>query len=129
VDTYLTGVKYYNSEFKGFHFSDGSVVNFNSSLSDANFKTYLIEPSDSVVKTVKIRYNTSSYAGSLEGIELLDKDNNTILNTKPYGAASTTNTHTVELEEGERIIGFKSGRGGSTYAMHYNFQLIIGRPE
>jgi hypothetical protein len=35
-------------------------------------------------------------------------------------------THTVILADGERVIGYKS-RGHSTYAWHYDFQLIIGR--
>ncbi len=38
-------------------------------------------------------------------------------------------THTVHLEDGERVIGYKS-RSNSDYpssALHHDFQLIIGR--
>ncbi len=37
-------------------------------------------------------------------------------------------THTVHLEDGERVIGYKS-KSDTDYADHYDFQLIIGRLE
>jgi hypothetical protein len=37
-----------------------------------------------------------------------------------------TETHTVYLEDGERVIGYKS-RSDPKLLNHYDFQLIIGR--
>ena len=36
-------------------------------------------------------------------------------------------THTVHLEDGERVIGYKSRTSHPDRAYHYDFQLIIGR--
>ncbi len=36
-------------------------------------------------------------------------------------------THTVILADGERVIGYKSRIPYATSALHYDFQLVIGR--
>ena len=41
-------------------------------------------------------------------------------------ANSYCKTQTVMLADGERVIGYKS-RGHATRALHYDFQLVIGR--
>ncbi len=49
-----------------------------------------------------------------------------MLKTEYDWVAKGYNTHTVHLEDGERVIGYKS-RANSKYAAHSDFQLIIGR--
>jgi hypothetical protein len=119
-DRYLIGLRHGTNEIKEFRFSDNSSVKVPTSWGDSNFKDYNINPSDSIVKTAKIWYNTSGgYVGNASGIELLDNQGRTLLKVGPSG--DTPRLHTVELKDNERIIGFRSGKRGSPYAIQYDF--------
>ncbi len=64
----------------------------------------------------------------LEGLKFYSKDGAVVFQTGyDWFKYSRLKTHTVYLEDGERVIGFRS-RSYPTYATHYDFQLIIGRP-
>ncbi len=44
-----------------------------------------------------------------------------------WDTKSWLKTHTVHLEDGERVIGYKSRVPYPDHAFHFDFQLIIGR--
>lgn len=109
-------------EINEFIFSDDTRVTHDTTWSLEAFKVVHIHPQNAVVKHVKIRwFSGSTYRGSLSGIEFLDKDMKSILKTGWWEASGEHTTQTVVLEEGERIVGYRSGRKGETYARHYDF--------
>jgi hypothetical protein len=56
---------------------------------------------------------------------MVDRKGNTLFKTfdDEYANAS----HTISLEEGESIVGFRSHAYDGKYASHYDFQLIIAK--
>ena len=63
----------------------------------------------------------------LVGLKFYGKDGSVVLKTGwDWISDDYLKTHTVHLEDGERVIGYKS-RSNLTDACHYDFQLIIGR--
>ena len=62
----------------------------------------------------------------LRGLKFYTKDGAVVLYTGYDWVANGHKTHTVNLEYGERIIGYKS-RSDPKYYGHFDFQLIIGR--
>jgi hypothetical protein len=65
--------------------------------------------------------------GLLSGIRFFDVNNTKLLESGNWSANSAYTEHKIDLQEDERIIGFKSGRRGLSYARHFDFQLIIGK--
>ncbi len=66
----------------------------------------------------------------LHGLKFYSKDGAVVLETGFNWAANRNcKTHTVDLEDGERVIGYKSRTYAKNpnYAYHCDFQLIIGR--
>jgi hypothetical protein len=62
-------------------------------------------------------------------VQLFDRDGNKVLETLWEGFGGYK-SHEVILEEGERIIGFKSKQNHPNYdAWHDNFQFVIGKME
>lgn len=113
-----------------FLMSDGTENKLETTWSLDSFKMLHVYPPNSTIKTVKIRYYSgSSYRGALSGIEFLDKDKKSILKAGWWEPSGEHSTQIVELQDGERIVGYKSGRRGESYARHYDFQLVIGRIE
>ena len=62
----------------------------------------------------------------LLGLKFYSRDGAVILQAGADWIAWGYNTHTVQLADGERVIGYKS-RVDAHYDCHYDFQLIIGR--
>ncbi len=63
----------------------------------------------------------------LLGLKFYSKDGAVVLQTESNWVAYRNCTiHTVHLEEGERVIGYKS-RFNSIQECHHEFKLIIGR--
>ena len=71
--------------------------------------------------------NKDTLEGVLIGIRFFDINNTKLLETGNWDAQSCYTEHRIDLQEGERIIGFKSGRRGLQYARHFDFQLIMGK--
>ena len=66
--------------------------------------------------------------GVLVGIRFFDGNNTMLLESGWWFRLKTHKEHRIDLQEDERIIGFKSGRRGDRdFARHYDFQLIIGK--
>ena len=64
----------------------------------------------------------------LRGLKFYTKDGAVVLQTRFDWVANGYKTHTVHLEDGERVIGYKSAsHRDSNLAANYDFQLIIGR--
>jgi hypothetical protein len=117
-------------EINEFRFSDGTKINLETTWNLDAFKQYHIYPQGAAIKTAKIRYYSgASYRGALSGIEFLDRDKNSLLKAGWWEPSGEHTTDIVELEEGERIVSYKSSRRGESYARHYDFQLVIGRLE
>ena len=57
----------------------------------------------------------------LFGLKFYSKDGAVVLQTGYDWVANGCNTHTVHLEDGERVIGFKSRAYNSTNAEHCDF--------
>lgn len=109
-------------EINEFQFSDESSVQLDTTWNLDAFKMSRIYPQNAVVKTVHIRYYSgASYRGALSGIQLFDKNKKSILKAGWWEPSGEHANHVVELEDDERIIGYKSGRRGETYARHYDF--------
>ncbi len=69
-----------------------------------------------------------AYEGVLVGIRFFDVNNTKLLESGYWSTSSSYREHRIDLQEGERIIGFKSGRrGDQSCAQHSDFQLIIGK--
>ncbi len=67
------------------------------------------------------------YEGVLVGIRFFDINNTKLLESGWWSAHNAYREHRIDLQEDERIIGFKSGRRGLQFARHFDFQLIIGK--
>ena len=67
------------------------------------------------------------HEGLLLGIRFFDINNTKLLETGYWATSSSYKEHRIDLQEDERIIGFKSGRRGLQIARHFDFQLIIGK--
>ena len=66
--------------------------------------------------------------GLLVGIRFFDVNNTMLLESGWWFKWETHKEHRIYLQEGERILGFKSGRRGDpNFARHFDFQLIIGK--
>ncbi len=89
-----------------------------------DWERILINQPQAQLKKIDIRYNTSSKI--LSGLKFYFKDGAIIFeDTYGWDSNDRFKTHTVHLDDGERVIGYKSTN--LNHAYHENFQLIIGR--
>jgi hypothetical protein len=86
-----------------------------------------VNPAESEVRRVVYLHNGSS---TFLGVKLFDKDGNKLLETASWNAYNNhfNKKKTIELAEGERIIGIKS-TSRDQYCAHDNLQFVIGRLE
>ncbi len=84
-----------------------------------------IQPADAVVNKIEIGYLSSD--GSLCGFKLYDRNGAIVLQTDKDWVEDGFDTHTENLGEGERIIGYISSTWDNRYAAHLDFQFVIGR--
>ncbi|MFM7854486.1 MAG: hypothetical protein ACKO96_21825, partial [Flammeovirgaceae bacterium] len=83
-----------------------------------------IQPADAVVKKIEIGYYGGGY---LCGFKLYDQNGAIVLQTSYDWQKYGHPTHTENLEEGERILGYISRKHLNGFADHYDFQFVIGR--
>ena len=83
-----------------------------------------IQPADAVVKKIEIGYNS---LGWLFGFKLYAENGAIVLQTGWDWVKGGWETHTENLDEGERIIGYISRSLYDGYAAHFDFQFVIGR--
>jgi len=83
-----------------------------------------IQPADAVVKKIEIGYG---YSSKLYGFNLYDQNGAIVLQTDADWVEDDWPTHTENLDQGERIIGYISRTGEIGWADHYDFQFVIGR--
>ncbi len=109
-------------EFRAFIFSDGTRAEFKTNTKEAEFKEEILNPADACVRRVIIYYYHNDYDSSerMNGIQFLDKDNESILRAGYWSADSCFKEHRIDLKEGERILGVKSGRRNQDKAYHYD---------
>ena len=86
-----------------------------------------IQPADAVVNKIEIGYNSSS--GFLCGFKLYAQNGAIVLQTSFHNWEEFDfKTHTENLDEGERILGYISRTGYNIGAAdHKDFQFVIGR--
>ncbi len=113
-----------NSEFRAVIFSDGTRIDFPCTTNASNFKDFLIQPAESEVRAALLRYYTGKTPneGLINGIQFLDKNSTIILKAGYWDAPSDLNRkeYRIDIKEGERIVGVKSGRRGMTNAWHHD---------
>jgi len=84
-----------------------------------------IQPADAVVKKIEIGYRSRD--GLLMGFKLYDQNGAIVLKTIYDWVKYGRPTHTENLDEGERILGYISRTYCNGYAYHCDFQFVIGR--
>ena len=84
-----------------------------------------IQPADAVVNKIEIGYNRND--GCLVGFKLYAENGAIVLQTDWDWVKAGWDTHTENLDEGERIIGYISRPVGNVSAWHFDFQFVIGR--
>ena len=109
---------------------DGSTSEDLADIDKSWFEETLFDQIATPVKTLKLTYcNEDSHyaAGLIVGVKLFDKNGNSICKTGYFGASDKSSTSIV-LEEGERIIGMKSGKRGETDELsNFDVQFFIGQ--
>ena len=83
-----------------------------------------IQPADAVVNKIEIGYDRN---GWLCGFKLYAKNGAIVLQTGYDWVKYGRLTHTENLEEGERILGYISRTWDDGCALHLDFQFVIGR--
>ena len=89
-----------------------------------------LQNANAVVRSVVLLYDAAKNTneGVLVGIRFFDVNNTMLLESGWWFKLETHKEHRIYLQEGERILGFKSGRRGDpNFARHFDFQLIIGK--
>lgn len=132
----ISGFSNYESKWQwDFVYSDGTRTSPMTPSSIKTYKEYMIEPADSKIKLVRVLYAkaNSYYPSALVGLELVDHQGKSVLQTKLIkdfynSPSSDLALKEFELDEHERIIGVKTSRRGSTQ-YHYDIQFVIGRLE
>ncbi len=84
-----------------------------------------IQPADAVVNKIEIGYRSSN--GFLAGFKLYAENGAIVLQTCSDWVEHGYPTHTENLDEGERILGYISRALYDGYAAHSDFQFVIGR--
>ncbi len=84
-----------------------------------------IQPADAVVNKIEIGYYSNS--GWLSGFKLYDHNGAIVLQTCHDWVKWGRETHTENLDEGERILGYISSTWLNGNAYHCDFQFVIGR--
>ncbi len=126
-DNYLEAVYEIPGDFQyQFTLKDGA--NCGTKGSKVNWRRIYVNQTQVLLSKIEIGYLPTSY--SIVGLKFYSKDNAVVRQTGwNWAADSRFKTHTVHLEDGERVIGYKS-RTCPRYpnkAKHRDLQLIIGR--
>ena len=106
-----------------FKFKDGSMAHLTLKLKDGESPSVFFVPEGQVAQVI-LHYNI--YSNGLKGISMVDRKGNTLFKT--YDSEFADASHTISLEQGELIVGFKSyASGGGKTAYHWDFQFIIAK--
>jgi hypothetical protein len=105
-----------------FKYRDGSMVPLDLWLSPGQSAKVFKVPVGQVAQVI-LHYQRNTNA--LGGISMVDRKGNTLFKT--YDSTFADASHTISLEEGESIVGFRSHAFEGKYAFHYDFQLIIAK--
>jgi hypothetical protein len=81
------------------------------------------------VQLQKVQIGYNSFNQCLVGLKFYFKYGAVLPETEWNWVSNGYSTHTVHLEDGERVIGYRSRSKPIFDACHYDFQLIIGRLE
>ena len=63
------------------------------------------------------------------GIQLFDKVGVSLFAEGCENYTKDYKTHETNLEEGEKVVGFKSRKDTGIAARHYDFEFLIGKLE
>ncbi len=91
---------------------------------DSQMHSVSIQPADAIVKKIEIGYLDN---GWLCGFKLYAENGAIVLQTGFDWVQNGHKTHTENLDEGERIIGYISRKWYFGFAAHCDFQFVIGR--
>ena len=120
-DNYMVGIEDSNgSEFRMI-LKDKSTCNTQA----GNYMhSVSIQPADAVVNKIEIGYDSN---GVLCGFKLYAENGAIVLQTGFDWVKNGYPTHTENLDEGERILGYISSTWLNGNADHRDFQFVIGR--
>ena len=100
----------------------------------SNFREVFIDPEDSEVRKVRLRYRNKNYAGNqtyvgtLCGVQFINDKDKSILKA---GHTETENSqytyHEFKLEPNERIVGVKGGRRKEAFI--WDVQFVIAKKD
>ncbi len=80
-----------------------------------------MQPANTPVRTVVIYFiKKGADFGRMTGIQFYDKNHVSILKAGECSLDLNCEEHRIDLKEGERIIGVKSGGRGAKTAHHYD---------
>ena len=125
-DNYLFSINEYEFDYMQFQFTLLDGANCGSGGSGNNWTSLQITQPQAQLQKVQIGYGPLTQ--QLYGLKFYCKDGAVVLKTGyNWVTGGWCKTHTVHLEDGERVIGYKTN-SSTDYAYHLDFQLIIGRP-
>ena len=118
-ENHLVGIENNSWEFN-FLLSGGERTNL--LINSPNARITRIEPENSVIKKIVVNYDQRDYT---TGFKFFNEDGFIVLQSGSFGYTD----YTVNLEEGERIVGIKSRHFQLGSARHSNVILVLGKPE
>jgi hypothetical protein len=106
-----------------FKYRDGSMDPLPLGLKAGQSAKVFKVPVGQVAKVILHHQSDSNW---LCGISMVDRKGNTLFETFDHPFADRS--HTISLEEGESIVGFRSyASGNGKTAFHWDFQLIMAK--
>ena len=112
-----------NKARTSFKYRDGSMAPLNLVLDDDEPPSVFKVPVGQVAQVIIHHESTQNF---LCGISMVDRKGNTLFKT--WDDKDADASHTISLEEGESIVGFRSHAGNDgKKALHWDFQLIIAK--
>ena len=106
-----------------FKFKDGSMAHLDLCINPGTSASVFKVPEGQVAKVI-LHYE-SEY-NNLLAISMVDRKGNTLFKTWDHPLADAS--HTISLQVGESIVGFRSwADGGGNTAGHADFQFIIAK--
>ena len=106
-----------------FKFKDGSMPDLDLDLDDGKSASVFKVPEGQVAQVILHYWRLANF---LCAISMVDRKGNTLFKT--YDSPSADASHTISLEQGEAIVGFRSWADcGGKLAWHADFQFIIAK--
>jgi hypothetical protein len=127
-DNYLTAVHITKKDWQyNFEFKDGQKTDQPVAYDYVLNRTLIDHDGNQIKKIVKWYHPNEGFIS--QGLQFFNKQGQLLAQSNPGNFTSSQRKQEIELETGERVLGFKgaSNRHGSAY--YYDIQFVIGRIE